>query len=110
MTRGEWEAIHAVANVAASFLSFLLFLALVAVIVGLFMLWRGLRLARGHLAAAAPRAVARVLAVQAGTTAVADAVVAPQVRLLSRWAGAKAGARALWRGTGADGQGGGHPA
>lgn len=100
MTRGEWDVVHTLANIAATFLVSLLFLALVAIIVGLFMAWRGLGLARGRLATLAPRVVARMLAVETGTTAAAEAVVTPQVRLLSRWMGLKAGARAFWRGPG----------
>jgi hypothetical protein len=97
MTQSQLEILRASANVAGAILLFLQFLALVAVAVVLYMLWRGLRAARARLASAMPQVLAHVQHVQSTTTATADAIVAPQVRLLSAWAGVKAGARALLR-------------
>lgn len=86
------------ADCAGSYILLMAFVGLVLMSTALFMVWRGLLAARR----ATPRgmAVVRDIASQAGdrTRDTAAAVIAPQIRLSSAWAGLKAGARVLVRG------------
>lgn len=86
------------ADCAGSYILLMAFVALVLMSTALFMAWRGLMEARR--ATPGGMAVVRDLATQAGTSTrdTAAAVVAPQIRLSSAWAGLKAGARVLVRG------------
>jgi hypothetical protein len=83
------------ASCAGSALLLLLFVLLVMASAALFLVWRGLRVARQ----AAPEQLARIEAGAARAHLVThDAAVhavAPQVRLASGWIGLKAGWRAL---------------
>jgi hypothetical protein len=83
------------ANCAGSFLLLLLFLVLLSAAVGLVVVARYLRLARRELPGLMARAEGYALTVEETTHTTAEAVVEPQIRVASAWAGLKAGARAL---------------
>jgi len=93
------ETLRVLANLAASFLLLLAFLSLSVVTVALAMLWRGLKLGRAGVPHFAPRLVEYARRVEAETRHATAVVLEPQVRLLSQWAGVKAGMRAFVSGT-----------
>jgi len=95
MSRSALETLHAVADVAGSVLLLLAFLLLVAAIVALYMLWRGLRMARSEVATLAPRVVDYAVRTETGVDEGSATMLEPQIRAISAWAGIRAGVRAL---------------
>ena len=83
------------ANCGASLLLFVAFLLLALLTAGSYLLWRGLMQVR----AAVPEGMSRIGVgadlVAARTRATTVAVVSPQIRLVTAWAGLRAGVRAL---------------
>lgn len=92
------EQLNALANLAGSFLMVVAFLLLVAGTVLLYMVWRGLKMARAEIHVIAPLLLDRARRTQGSIVARSDAVTTPQIRILSGWAGARAGLRALFTG------------
>ncbi len=92
------ETLHTLANLSASFLLLVAFLILVAVIVLLYLLWRGIRIARTQVAILAPQVLDYTLEAQAGTHGAADDLISPQIQAISLWVGLRAGAHTLLTG------------
>jgi len=85
----------AAANCAGAFLLFVAFVLLAVFGVALHFAWRGLVVARRSLPEVSGVVLDYTEKVESGTVATATALVTPQVRVASRWAGLKAGAAAL---------------
>jgi hypothetical protein len=92
------ETLHTLANLSASFLLLVAFLILTAVIVVLYLLWRGIRMARAQVAILAPQVLSYTLEAQTGTHGAAEELVSPQIRAISLWVGLQAGAQTLLTG------------
>lgn len=86
------------ANCAGSFLLLLAFIFMAFLTVAAFMLFRGLQQVRRAAPERIGVAAGLASSAAARTRETATAVVSPQVRLASAWAGVRAGARALLSG------------
>jgi hypothetical protein len=89
------ETRQILAHFAEGFLILLVFLVLCAATVVLYMLWRGLLVARREGPAYVWRVLEYVGAAEAQARNTAHTSLDPQIRIVSGWAGAKAAARAL---------------
>lgn len=85
------------ADVAASFLLLGLFVIHAVIAVVLFGLWRVLRMAERSLSPAMGRATDKLDQLRERLQVVTRSAVAPQVDMLSVWAGVRAGVAALVR-------------
>ena len=83
------------ASCAGSFLLLLAFLFLSVLTVALYMLWRGLRMARAQLPVHMAHGVSYALRAERSTQSTAGSVIEPQIRVASALAGIRAGTRAL---------------
>jgi len=85
------------ATAAGSLIVLVAFVLLVAASAALFMVWRGLLRARAEVGPLALRARELARETEDTTAGAAHAVLGPQIRAASAWAGLKAAARALAR-------------
>lgn len=88
----------AAANCAGAFLMLVLFVLLVISAVVLHLSWRGLIASRGNVPEAMGILVTYIQQLQQGTASTTQALIGPQVTVASRWAGLKAGLRAVLTG------------
>lgn len=95
MPQTNLETLSTLANLSASFLLLVAFLLLVVAIVALYMIWRGIRMARDQVAILAPQVLAYTLQAQEGTYGASEEMLTPQIHAISLWAGVKAGVYTL---------------
>ena len=95
MPQTNLETLSTLANLSASFLLLISFLLHVVAIVALYMIWRGIRMARDQVAILAPQVLAYTLQAQEVTYGTSDEMLTPQIHAISLWAGVRAGVYTL---------------
>ena len=86
------------ADLSASFLLLMMFVALCLFTVVLYMVWRGVKIGRAQGPVYMVQVLDYIRAAEVSARDLAETSIEPQVRIVTAWAGVKAGARALIHG------------
>jgi|GEM_PF-5514013 hypothetical protein len=89
------------ADLGASFLLLLVFVALCLATVVLYLVWRGVKMGRVQGPVYMVQVLDYIRAAEDSARDLSETSIEPQVRIVTTWAGLKAGARALIHGPGA---------